>query len=73
MDAVRTSKLLRSRAVVVSLIGNTTTKTGLRVRAELDTKAYPTGIKASDEGPAGLRLEKDSFHGEWNDTIVPRA
>jgi Rhodopirellula transposase DDE domain len=66
-------KPLRSRAVVVNLIGNTTTKTGLRVRAELDTNAYLTGIKVSDEELAGLRLEKDSFHGEWNYTIAPRA
>ena len=40
---------LRSRAIVVNLIGHTTTKAGLRVQAELDTGAYRKGIKVSDE------------------------
>jgi hypothetical protein len=38
-------KPLRSRAVVVNLIGNTTTETGLRIEAELDTNEYKTGLK----------------------------
>jgi Rhodopirellula transposase DDE domain len=66
-------KPLRSRAIVVNLIGNTTTKAGLRIEAELDTNAYKTGIKVSDEELAEVRLEKASFHGEWNYTIAPRA
>src|SRR3954447_10337599 len=66
-------KPLRSRAVVVNLIGNTTTKAGLRIEAELDTNTYKLGIKVSDEELAGVRLEKASFHGEWNYTIVPKG
>jgi hypothetical protein len=66
-------KPLRSRAVVVNLIGNTTTKTGLRIEAELNTNAYKTGIKISDEELARVQLEKASFHGEWNYTITPRV
>jgi Rhodopirellula transposase DDE domain len=66
-------KPLRSRAIVVNLIGNTTTTTGLRIRAELDTNAYRLGIKISDAELAGVRLEKASFHGEWNYTIVPKG
>jgi len=66
-------KPLRSRAVVVNLIGNTTTKAGLRIEAELDTNAYKTGIKVSNEELAGVQLEKASFHGEWNYTIAPRG
>ncbi len=46
-------KPLRSRAVVVNLIGNTTTKAGLRIEAELDTNADKTGIKISKEELAG--------------------
>jgi hypothetical protein len=65
-------KPLRSRAVVVNLIGHTTTKTGLRIEAELDTKTYKTGLKISNEEFAKVRLEKASFHGEWNYTIAPR-
>jgi hypothetical protein len=65
-------KPLRSRAIVVNLIGHTTTKTGLRIRSELDTQTYRTGIKVTDEELAAVRLEKDSFHGEWNYTIAPK-
>jgi hypothetical protein len=65
-------KPLRSRAVVVNLIGNTTTTTGLRIRAELDTNAYRLGIKVSDKELAQVQLEKASFHGEWNYTIAPK-
>jgi Rhodopirellula transposase DDE domain len=63
---------LRSRAIVVDLIGHTTTTTGLRIKAKLDTNAYKRGIKVSDEELAAIHLEKASFHGEWNYTITPR-
>ena len=63
---------LRSRAIVVNLIGHTTTKTGLRIRSGLDTKTYRIGIKVSDKELAAIRLEKASFHGEWNYTIAPK-
>jgi Rhodopirellula transposase DDE domain len=66
-------KPLRSRAVVVNLIGNTKTKTGLHIQAELDTNAYKTGIKVSEEELAAVQIEKDSFHGEWNYTISPKS
>jgi hypothetical protein len=66
-------KPLRSRAVVVNLIGNTTTTTGLRIRAELDTNAYRLRIKVSDKELAEVQLEKASFHGEWNYTIAPKG
>jgi hypothetical protein len=65
-------KPLRSRAIVVNLIGNTTTKKGLQIQAELDTNTYRTGVKVSDEVFAAIRLEKAPFHGEWNYTIAPR-
>jgi Rhodopirellula transposase DDE domain len=64
-------KPLRSRGIVVNLIGNTTTKAGLQIQAELDTNAYRTGIKVSDEELAAVRLQKAPFHGEWNYTITP--
>ena len=62
---------LASRSVVVSLIGSTKTRTGLRVRAELDANSYETGIKVSDEELAKVRLRKDRFHGNWNYSIAP--
>ena len=65
-------KPLRTRAVVVNLIGNTKTRTGLKVQAELDTNSYPTGIKVSDEELAAVKIERAKFHGDWNYTIMPR-
>ena len=58
--------------VIVDLIASTTTKTGLIVKAALDTNHYETGIKVSDEELAGVRLTKAAFHGEWNYSIAPR-
>lgn len=63
---------LVSHEVVVNLIANTTTKTGLRIKAQLDTQKYPTKIKVSDEELARVNLVPDSYHGEdWNYTIEP--
>jgi DDE family transposase len=56
----------------VNLIGNTTTRTGLRIRASLDSQIYPTGIAVPDQEMAALKLEKSDFHGEWNYRIPPR-
>jgi hypothetical protein len=43
------------------------------VRCELDTRTYPKGIKVSDAEMAGLNIEGDTFHPEWNYTISPKA
>ena len=63
---------LISHEVIVDLIGATTTRTGLRVRAELDPSPYPTKIKVSDEELARVQITPHSFHGEWNYTLTPR-
>ncbi len=60
---------LVSHDVVVELIGATTTRTGLRVRAERDLGLYPTKIKVTDEELAAVPLQKHAFHGEWNYTL----
>jgi transposase len=65
-------KPLVSHQVIVNLIAATTTRTGLRVRAELDPGKYPQGIKVSKKAVNEIRLERDLFHGEWNYTILPR-
>jgi Rhodopirellula transposase DDE domain len=65
-------KPLVSREVIVSLIGSTTTRAGLTVRAALDTERYETGIKVSDEELAAVQLTPHEFHGDWNYTIKPR-
>jgi len=63
---------LRSLEVIVNLIANTTTTTGLQIQAELDTHTYPTGLKVRDTELAAVQLTKATFHGEWNYTISPR-
>ena len=63
---------LVSRAVVVNLIGHTTTKSGLKIRSELDANRYPTGQKVSDDEMQALHLKRDRFHGEWNYKLTPR-
>ena len=65
-------KPLISHEVVVNLIAATTTRTGLKVRSELDTGTYPSGVKISDEVMETLQLRQDAFHGEWNYTLLPR-
>ena len=65
-------KPLTSHEVIVNLIGNTKTKTGLTIQAALDTGKYPIGIQVSDEDLAQVRMEKAEFHGEWNYHILPR-
>ena len=64
-------KPLRSFRTIVQLIAATTTTTGLTVRAELDEKKYPKGVKISDAKFAAVQLQRHSFHGDWNYTISP--
>jgi hypothetical protein len=62
---------LVSHKVIIELIANTTTKTGLKIRAELDTGNYPTGITVTDAELAALNLKRADFHGEWNYKLLP--
>lgn len=62
---------LINHEVIVNLIAATTTRKGLKVRAELDTTPYPKGIKVTDEEFAAIRILRDDFHGEWNYSIMP--
>lgn len=57
---------------IVQLIGSVRTSTGLSVKAKLDTRSYPTGIKVSDDEMRDLLITAEEFHGEWNYTIHPR-
>ncbi len=64
-------KPLFSHEVVVNLIAGTTTRTGLKIEAELDANAYPKGIRVTDEELEKIKIERADFHGEWNYTILP--
>ncbi|MCF8567676.1 ISAzo13 family transposase [Alicyclobacillus tolerans] len=63
---------LISHEVVVNLIANTTTTTGLKVQCQLDTNAYPTGVQVPDVDLASVELERSDFHGDWNYVIRSR-
>jgi hypothetical protein len=65
-------KPLVSHQAIVNLIAATTTRTGLRVKAALDTRRYETALQVPDEAFARLRITPHTFHGEWNYTIAPR-
>ena len=62
---------LTSYAVIVQLIGKTTTKAGLQIRAELDPHTYKTKETVTPEQLQRVRLKPAAFHGEWNYTIAP--
>jgi hypothetical protein len=62
---------LTSHQVIIDLISATTTRTGLKVHAELDQTVYPTGIRIPDAQMAALPLYRHDFHGEWNYTLKP--
>jgi len=64
---------LVSYQVVVNLIAHTTTSKGLSVRARLDRRYYPTGVRVSDGDLAAIHIKPAQFHGTWNYTIVPRC
>jgi hypothetical protein len=64
---------LTSHEVIVETIGATTTRTGLRVHAELDQDTYPIGIKILNQEMTALQangvLVRHTFHGDWNYTL----
>jgi DDE family transposase len=64
---------LVSYETVVALIGSTRTRSGLTVKALLDTREYETGTTVSDEEVRALNLRGHSFHPDWNYTLSPAA
>ena len=58
---------------IINLIGGTKTRTGLKVKAVLDTNEYETGIKVSDEQLGEIQLRRHKVHPAWNYTILPRG
>jgi transposase len=62
---------LTSYRTIVELAAATTTRTGLKVRAEWDDAVYQKGIKITDRQLAALPITPSTWHGEWNYTVVP--
>lgn len=65
-------KPLTSFETVVNLIGRTRTTKGLRVKAHLDKRQYPTGAGTTKSEMKRLALKRDDFHGDWNYLLEPR-
>ena len=63
---------LVSHQVMVNLVGSTTTRTGLVIRAQIDNGTYETGIKITRKEIESLNIKKSPFQGDWNYSISPR-
>jgi hypothetical protein len=69
----RHGRLLVSHEVIVNLIAAVTTRTGLKIRLELDRGIYPSGIKVTEAEFQALQLKPHAFHGDWNDARFPQG
>jgi hypothetical protein len=64
---------LQNFETVVNLIGATRTRSGLSVKAVLDTKEYNTGVSISDDEWRDVCIRPHGTHPAWNYTISPEA
>jgi hypothetical protein len=55
---------LVSYQTIIDLIANTKTTTGLRIKAKLTQRTYPTGVEVPPAEMAKLNMKPDDFHGE---------
>ncbi|MFK0111901.1 hypothetical protein [Streptomyces sp. NPDC091217] len=62
---------LTSHEVVVNAIASTTTRSGLRVQAELDPRPHPLGVAISKARMDALPLQRHEVRGTWNYTLHP--
>ncbi len=66
-------KPLRTFETLLGYIRDTTTKTGLRVKATLSRKVYQKGVKVSNKEMETLNLTRRKVCPQWNYIIRPRA
>lgn len=64
---------LVSFETVVTLIGSTRTRSGLKVKAVLDRRQYEPGQEVSAQAMKSLNLTGDPFHPDWNYTLAPTS
>jgi hypothetical protein len=64
---------LRSLDTMLAYIRGTTTTTGLRVRAWLNRKTYPTKVKVPNALMKSLNLQRPPTCPAWNYTIQPQT
>jgi hypothetical protein len=62
---------LISVEIVISLIGNTTTTSGLKITCVRDDSVYEIGIKVSDEDFATININSEPTCPNWNYIISP--
>jgi len=62
---------LESLEMIINLIANTSTSTGLTLYAQLDDRTYERGIEVTDRQLAAVNIKRHTFHGDWNYTIIP--
>ncbi len=65
-------KPLRTFETLIGYIRGTSTRTGLRVTADLCRGGNETGERVSDKQMEQLRLEKHTLCPQWNYTLSPR-
>jgi hypothetical protein len=64
-------RALATRQIIVNLIAQTTTKTGLKILAALAEGNYPIGQKVEDREMAALNLTREEFQPNWNYALAP--
>lgn len=62
---------LTTYRTVIELIAATTTKTGLRIDADLDDGSYPIGVKVTAKELAAIPMRRHDWQPAWNYTIEP--
>ena len=62
---------LETFEIVLNLIGSTKTNEGLEVHAWIDEREYEKSRKVSDEQLLDVSIQRNTFHGDWNYSILP--
>ena len=62
---------LVSVEAIITLIGSTTTTTGLKIVCIKDDRVYEIGVKVSDEDFASINIENETTCPSWNYMIYP--
>jgi hypothetical protein len=64
-------KPLKTLGIIVNLISNTTTTTGLTIQCDTDRTQYETGKKVTDKELKKVNIIRNAFMGKWNYKILP--
>lgn len=65
-------KPLRTFEIMLAYLRGTTTKSGLKVRAELLEGEFKTGLRFKRDAQLGLNLQRHTVCPDWNYSILPR-